>query len=174
MIIGIDEYKYEGYTNLGAAVADADRVEKFLLQRLRTPTDHITSLRNAHATRTAIINAFESLIHDPRISPGMPIVIYYAGHGAMAPKPKEWTDWLIPDNQIQMLCPTDMGDLDVNNKVVEGIPDRTVSELLLKLATAKGNNIVRVTTLEYPQGETHICLDTDPRLLLCRWHESTF
>lgn len=143
MIIGIDEYKYEGYTNLGAAVA-------------------------RQATRKGITDRFKNLIHNPTISPGMSVIIYYAGHGALAPKSKEWTNWQTPDNQIQMLCPTDMRVLDVNKKVVEGIPDRTISKLLRELVTAKGNNIVCVVTLEYSQDETHSCLDTDPQLLLCR------
>ncbi len=36
-----------------------------------------------------------------------------------------------------------MGSLDENNKVVDGIPDRTIGRLLLDLSKAKGNNIVR-------------------------------
>ncbi len=31
---------------------------------------------------------------------------------------------------------------DANGKVIEGIPDRTISRLLLDLSKAKGNNII--------------------------------
>ncbi|KAK0205134.1 caspase domain-containing protein [Desarmillaria ectypa] len=145
LVIGIDEYEYGEYENLLAAVADADRFENYLLEGLQTPREHIISLRNGQATRRAIIDGFRSLICNPRIVSGMAaIIIYYSGHGAVTPKPDEWTDWQTYDNEIEMLCPTDIGVLDVNGKVVEGIPDRTISELLLELATAKGNNITLI------------------------------
>lgn len=147
LIIGIDEYQYGEYENLVAAVADAEQFEKYLLEELRTPREHIINLRNGQATRKAIIDGFKKLISDSRIVPGMAaIIIYYSGHGAVTPKPDEWTDWQTYDNEIEMLCPADIGVLDTNDKVVEGIPDRTISELLLELATAKGNNIVRGVT----------------------------
>ncbi|KAK0469283.1 caspase domain-containing protein [Desarmillaria tabescens] len=145
LVIGINEYECGEYGNLQAAVADADRFQNYLLEGLRTPKENIISLRNQQATRKAIVEGFRSLIHDPRIVQGMAaMIIYYSGHGAVAPKPDEWTDWQTYDNEIEVLCPTDIGILDVNDKVVEGIPDRTISELLLELATAKGNNITLI------------------------------
>ncbi|PBL03063.1 hypothetical protein ARMGADRAFT_1069627 [Armillaria gallica] len=141
LIIGIDEYKQKEY-DLKAAVADANGFENFLVERLRTPSEHIINLRNDQATRKGIIDGFRSLIHDRRISPGKSaIIIYYAGHGATTSKPNEWKDWQTPDNKIELLCPTDM-KMDVgNDDGVDGIPDRTISVLLRELATAKGNNI---------------------------------
>ncbi|KAG7451529.1 uncharacterized protein BT62DRAFT_991060 [Guyanagaster necrorhizus] len=145
LVIGINEYEYGEYENLLAAVADADRFENYLLEDLQTPKKNIISLRNGQATREAIISGFRSLICNPRITQGMAaIIIYYSGHGAVAPKPDEWTDWQTYDNEIEMLCPTDIGIRDVNDNVVEGIPDRTISELLLELANAKGNNITLI------------------------------
>ncbi|KAK0451584.1 hypothetical protein EV421DRAFT_1044539 [Armillaria borealis] len=145
LVIGIDEYECGEYGNLLAAVADADRFQDYLLEDLQTPREHIISLRNGQATRKAIIDGFKSLIYNPGIVQGMAaVIIYYSGHGAVAPKPDEWTDWQTYDNEIEMLCPTDIGILDINDKVVEGIPDRTISELLLELATAKGNNITLI------------------------------
>ncbi|KAK0194259.1 caspase domain-containing protein [Armillaria mellea] len=145
LVIGIDEYECGEYGNLLAAVADADRFQDYLLGDLHTPREHIISLRNGQATRKAIIDGFKSLICNPRIVQGMAaVIIYYSGHGAVALKPDEWSDWQTYDNEIEMLCPADIGILDINNKVVEGIPDRTISELLLELATAKGNNITLI------------------------------
>ncbi len=135
LIIGIDKYKHEEYDNLRASVADADRFEKFLLNHLRTPREHIISLRNDQATRKDIIDGFRSLIHDQKISLGKSaIIINYSGHGAVAPKPNEWTDWPTSDDEIEILCPADIGILDINDKAVEGIPDRMINELLRELA----------------------------------------
>ncbi|KAK0484889.1 caspase domain-containing protein [Armillaria novae-zelandiae] len=145
LVIGIDEYECGEYGSLLAAVADADRFQDYLLEDMQTPREHIITLRNDQATRKAIIDGFKSLICNPSIVQGMAaMIIYYSGHGAVAPKPDEWTDWQTYDNEIEMLCPTDIGILDINDKVVEGIPDRTISELLLKLATVKGNNITLI------------------------------
>ncbi len=173
LVIGIDEYECGEYGDLVAAVADADRFQDYLLEDLKTPREHIISLRNGQATRKAIIDGFKSLICNPRIVQGMAaVIIYYSGHGAVAPKPDEWTDWQTYDNEIEMLCPTDIGILDTNDRVVEGIPDRTISELLLELATAKGNNIVCRSNLDYSNDEVNGCLDINSRLLSCCWNQS--
>ncbi|PBK67530.1 hypothetical protein ARMSODRAFT_976766 [Armillaria solidipes] len=74
---------------------------------------------------------------------GSAIVIYFAGHGEVANKPDEWTDWETSDNTIEMLRRADMGLLDEDNNAVEGIPDRAISELLLQLSEAKGGNSAR-------------------------------
>ncbi len=106
--------------------------------------EHITILCDKKATRTAIIQEFKNLADDPRIVRGQAIIIiYFAGHGAAADKPKEWSDWQSSDNKIEMLCPSDMGLPDGEKSVIEGIPDRTISQLLTVISNAKGNNIVR-------------------------------
>ncbi|KAK0499954.1 hypothetical protein EDD18DRAFT_1348755 [Armillaria luteobubalina] len=143
LVIGIDEYECGEYGNLLAAVADADRFQDYLIEDLQTPREHVISLRNGQATRKAIIDGFKSLIYNAKIVQGMAaMIIYYSGHGAVASKPDEWMDWQTYDNEIEMLCPTDIGILDINDKVIEGIPDRVIGELLVELAIAKGNNIV--------------------------------
>ncbi len=119
---------------------------------MHVPEKNIDKLYNERATREAIIQSFRSLETNPEIIRGeAAIIIYYAGHGATAPKPK-WKDWDTLDNTIEMLCPVDMtppeldphtGKVDVK---VEGIPDRTISCLLRDLSTEKGNNIVRLQT----------------------------
>ncbi|PBK76068.1 hypothetical protein ARMSODRAFT_950445 [Armillaria solidipes] len=145
LVMGISEYKFMGYENLQGAANDADKFEGYLREDLQTPEENIISLRDAQATRSAIIDEFTNLIQNPNIVCGRAaIVIYFAGHGAVANKPGEWTDWETSDNTIEMLCPADMGLLDEYNNVIEGIPDRTISELLLRLSEAKGNNITVV------------------------------
>ncbi|KAK0194157.1 caspase domain-containing protein [Armillaria mellea] len=143
--MGISEYKFMGYENLQGAANDADKFEGYLREDLQAPKENIISLRDAQATRSAIIDGFTNLIQNPNIVCGRAaIVIYFAGHGAAANKPGEWTDWETSDNTIEMLCPADMGLLDEYNNVIEGISDRTISELLLRLSEAKGNNITVV------------------------------
>ncbi|KAK0451478.1 caspase domain-containing protein [Armillaria borealis] len=145
LVMGISEYRFMGYENLQGAANDADKFEGYLREDLQAPEENIISLRDAQATRSAIIDEFTNLIQNPNIVCGRAaIVIYFAGHGAVANKPGEWTDWETSDNTIEMLCPADMGLLDEYNNVIEGIPDRTISELLLRLSEAKGNNITVV------------------------------
>ncbi|SJL10034.1 uncharacterized protein ARMOST_13416 [Armillaria ostoyae] len=147
LVIGVNTYEGEKYKEfqLTGAVGDANDFQKYLLEDLRVPKEHITSLRDKGATRTAIIQGFRDLGSDQRIVRGQAIiVIYFAGHGAAADKPKEWSDWESPDNRIEMLCPSDMGLLDGKKVVIEGIPDRTISQLLTVISNAKGNNITLI------------------------------
>ena len=76
------------------------------------------------------------------------IIIYFAGHGASVPKPQEWADWATAEGHIEMMCPSDM-NVKVDGKVVDGIPDRTLSVLLNRLSESKGDNIVRPQILAF-------------------------
>ncbi|PBL03057.1 hypothetical protein ARMGADRAFT_573 [Armillaria gallica] len=147
LTVGINTYKSETFKSetLQGAVNDANKFDEYLCEDLGTPKENIISLRNEEATRSAIIDGFRSLERNPKIVPDMAaIIIYYAGHGAVAQKPVEWKDWETPDDKIEMLCPYDIGSRDDNDKVVDGIPDRTISQLLLDLSTIKGNNITLI------------------------------
>ncbi|KAK0223601.1 peptidase C14, caspase domain-containing protein [Armillaria fumosa] len=163
--MGISQYKFMGYENLQGAANDADNFEGYLREDLQTPEENIISLRNAQATRSAIIDGFTNLIQNPNIVCGRAaIVIYFAGHGAVANKPGEWTDWETSDNTIEMLCPADMGLLDGYNNVIEGIPDRTINELLLRLSEAKGNNITVILDCCHAAGINRGLQHPDARL----------
>ncbi len=143
LVIGIDEYEFVEMQDLHGAVRDAQEFNSYLLNDRGVPEANIISLRNQEATRTAIIGAFRQLEDNPRITPGeVAIIIYFAGHGAVAHKPFEWTDWETPDDIVEMLCPADINHGLYREHRVEGIPDRTLSRLLLDLSKAKGNNIV--------------------------------
>ncbi|KAK0475329.1 caspase domain-containing protein [Armillaria luteobubalina] len=146
LVIGINEYKFiEPRQDLKGAVKDAENFKKYLLEDLGVAEDNIINLRDEQATRSAVIDRFRQLQGDPKIGSGKAaIIIYFAGHGARATKPTTWTDWVSSDENIEMLCPADIGALDANGKVVEGIPDRTISQFLLDLSIAKGNNITLI------------------------------
>ncbi|PBK76176.1 hypothetical protein ARMSODRAFT_1080291 [Armillaria solidipes] len=147
LTIGINTYNSASFKSeeLKGAVNDADEFEKYLCEDLGVPEENIIRLRNEEATRSAIIDGFRSLENNRKIVANMAaIIIYYAGHGAVAHKPVEWKDWETPGDEIEILCPSDMGLPDENNKIVDGIPDRTISQLLLDLSKAKGNNITLI------------------------------
>ncbi|KAK0223599.1 caspase domain-containing protein [Armillaria fumosa] len=148
LVIGVNTYDANEYKEfqLTGAVDDANAFQQYLVQDLRVPIEHVTTLRDKTATRAAIIQGFHNLAKDPRIVRGQAIIIiYFAGHGAATDKPKEWSNWESSGNQIEMLCPCDMGLPDGSGEmnVIEGIPDRTISQLLAKISNTKGNNIVR-------------------------------
>ncbi|KAK0243748.1 hypothetical protein EDD85DRAFT_945078 [Armillaria nabsnona] len=146
LVIGIDEYKFvEPKQDLHSAVRDADEVNRYLLNDRGVPEANIINLRNGRATRLAIIEVFIELKNDLRITPGeVAIIIYFAGHGAVAHKPSAWKNWETPDDKVKMLCPADINP-GINRKdKVDGIPDRMPSQLILDLSKAKGNNITLI------------------------------
>ncbi|QRW26006.1 ICE-like protease (caspase) p20 domain protein [Rhizoctonia solani] len=123
LTIGIDEYS--SLKALKGAVSDADDVSNFLMADLGVPSDHIVNLRNEHATRKRIIDEFQNLWSNPHINRGDPILIYYAGHGGLAEANQEWKE-RYGAKKIQTNC----------------IPDKTIAQLLNKLAAEKGDNII--------------------------------
>ena len=141
LIIGINKYKTvePPFLNLKGAVPDADRVQSYLQRHLGVPNSQIRNLRDSEATRAAILHEINALITDDRIQRGDPIVIFYAGHGSMAPTPEGWetgrptSKLLLPHDY---LCENEKGEK------VHGIPDRTLGVLLERLASIKGDNIV--------------------------------
>ncbi|KAK0243749.1 caspase domain-containing protein [Armillaria nabsnona] len=128
LVIGIDEYKFvEPKQDLQGAIRDADEFNRYLLNDRGVPEVNIINLRNGQATRLAIIEAFIELKNNLRITPGeVAIIIYFAGHGAVAHKPSTWKNWETPTGEVKMLCPADINH-DLNRK------DK-----------AKGNNITLI------------------------------
>ncbi|RXW15391.1 hypothetical protein EST38_g10463 [Candolleomyces aberdarensis] len=142
LIIGIDDYlENTGIDKLRGAVADADRIRNWLIDDFQVSPFQIRDLRNEKATRGAIIQALVDLSINPRIQHDDPILIYYAGYGSEALAPKRWR-WGSP--RIQMIVPWDYKHPDGHDRVVWGIPDRTLGVLLDQMAKRKGNNITVV------------------------------
>ncbi|KAK0421667.1 caspase domain-containing protein [Armillaria borealis] len=155
LVIGINEYKFiEPTNNLHGAVEDANAFENYLVKDLLVPKANIINLRDEKATRSAIIDGFEELQRNSKIIPReVAIIIYFAGHGAVAEKPQTWTDWVTPGNKVEMLCPADINQVINGKDKVEGIPDRTLSQLLLDLSNAKGNNITLILDCCHAAGQ---------------------
>ncbi|KZP22899.1 hypothetical protein FIBSPDRAFT_930844 [Athelia psychrophila] len=139
LIVGIN--KYDFITKLSGCVSDAESVEDFLTKDLQVPKQHIISLRDEQASRSAIIQAFGDLANDIRIKRGDPIFIFFAGHGSELPAPKGWAAGG-SDSKIQALVPQDYNSSASDpKKLVYAIPDRTIGALINKISREKGNNI---------------------------------
>jgi hypothetical protein len=139
-------------------VQDANDFEHYLTTRLHVPQSNIINLRNAAATRSAILNAFQTLkdLTSTHLKPGhsniaaedVGIIVFFSGHGTRGEKPEEWKDWATFDNYYEAICPADMGTKDSDKPdtdEVPAIPDRTIAALVNQLSEARGNNIVRVS-----------------------------
>ncbi|KZT03693.1 uncharacterized protein LAESUDRAFT_331738 [Laetiporus sulphureus 93-53] len=143
LVIAIDRYRSDRIEDLAGCENDAKNIIGYLTGNLGVPPAHIKFLRNEEATREAILAAFQShLLENPEIQNGDAIVFYYAGHGSRVESPREW---LVPDgNMIETICPHDESTEDVTGNVVCGIPDRTFSALMRRLAHQKGDNITAI------------------------------
>jgi hypothetical protein len=78
LLIGIDDYpklnKLEGCVN------DVELMHNILWERFAFPPENLTLLRNAQATRDAILSALDALVESTNRNDI--IVIHYAGHGS--------------------------------------------------------------------------------------------
>jgi hypothetical protein len=146
LIIGINKYKNadnDNITNLRGAIADSTEVERFLIHDLHVPPENIVHLNDSCATRGRIVNEIERLARNPQIQPGDPILIYYAGHGGLAPAPSSWPT----NSNIQMILPHDFLPQTSEKEWEQGIPDLTIGALLQQIAKEKGDNIVCISPL---------------------------
>ncbi|QRW26011.1 ICE-like protease (caspase) p20 domain protein [Rhizoctonia solani] len=139
LVIGINNYKH--ITPLDGAASDADEIFKFLTFDLKVPPNHIINLRNEQASRVNILQGFRSLVHDPRIKNGDPILIFYAGHGGSY-QPSRQQKRLYGAGKIQVIFPQDYKfPIPGSTELVNCIPDKTIGVLLNEIAAAKGNNL---------------------------------
>ncbi|PBK59493.1 hypothetical protein ARMSODRAFT_982981 [Armillaria solidipes] len=150
LVIGIDKYQCKEYKDLQGACSDADKFEAYLVEALGTPKANIISLRDEHATRSAIIDKLIRMKDNADMQRDTAaIVIYFAGYGAATTDPVGRADGNTSNEKIGMLCPTDIGVLDKSGDVVNGILARTINQLLLELSLAHGNNITLILDCSY-------------------------
>ncbi|SJL08996.1 uncharacterized protein ARMOST_12372 [Armillaria ostoyae] len=171
LIIGIDKYQRKDYSDLQGACSDADKFEAFLLEDLQTPKANIVSLRDGKATRSAIINELIEMKDNTVVQQDVAaFIIYFAGYGAATTDPVGQTDGNTSNKKIEMLCPTDIGIVDKNNGIVNGIPARTINQLLSELSSfVEGNNIILILDCSYAaipsdaQKSADVPAGTEPR-----------
>ena len=143
LAIGIDNYQCNAIRDLQGCKRDAESIRECLSDIFRVPSDHFLLLTNEAATRSAIITGFENhLIKNSNIERGDAIVLFYAGHGSRTVAPR---GWVADDSKVETICPYDERTFDDNGGEIFGIPDRTIGGLLRRLASSKGDNIVRLT-----------------------------
>ena len=138
MLIGVDQYQSVDLEALEGAVADTLSVCDYLHEKLHVPLNQIAILHNETATRTAIIQQLHLLRKRHTLHGGDPILIFFAGHGAQAKAPPNWTT-----KTYEMLCPHDFIPETTKGIVGQGISDIAFGAQLRDLAKEKGDNIVR-------------------------------
>jgi len=119
LLVGIDEYR-PPLLSLKGCLNDIEDVYQYLGEAVGAPA-RVLQLRNADATRAAVIDAFRR--HLGRAGPGDSALFWYSGHGSVAPVPPQW--WhLEPDG-------TTMQTLVCADSRHDGVPDLLDKELAL-------------------------------------------
>lgn len=143
LIVGVDEYRSDMVQNLSGCANDAREFKDLLENVFCVPGQKIKTLCNARATRSAIIYAFkEHFLNNGDIQDGDALVFFFSGHGSYGTAPD---DWPAEHDRIELICPYDYLTED-HKGAMWGIPDRTLSGLMHKLASCKSDNIVRSTS----------------------------
>ena len=148
---------------------------------MQVPEEHIVRLTNEQATRKEILARFHShFIENPSVLKGDAMVFYFAGHGDQRELEIEtFTSHASTDKAqtyfVETICPWDEGmqDETIPGSQVFGIPDRTISALMQRLAHTKDDNIVCMFMLPcVDSGSIHSngFLAHDIRFLSFRWH----
>lgn len=118
-------------------------VDEFLQTSIGVPKHRIQILRNEDANRLNILQYIGALASNPQIDSGDPILIFFAGYGALATRPAGWPQSEKADSHsVEMLCPYDFVPRTTNDLEGQGIPDVTLGALLHKISEVKGDNIV--------------------------------
>jgi Caspase domain len=147
LLIAINKYKNPEIRELSGCVNDCNKMRNYLTSRRGVPESHIIVLTNEAATRQAILSNFEShLVQNPRIKKGDAIIFYYAGHGSRVEAP---SGWFTGDNKMETICPYDERTRNSTDELIHGIPDRTIDALFRRLASHKGDNIVRALSISF-------------------------
>ncbi|PBK90853.1 hypothetical protein ARMGADRAFT_1014513 [Armillaria gallica] len=158
VLVGIDGYL--SYP-LRGCVADALTMEQYLVDDIFVPRERIQRLLgparygdtstdvSSIPSRANILSILLSLITNPSIEYGDPIIIYFAGHGSRYP----WSD--VDDDPdydeelddersqhfVEALCPMDRNTIDSSGAPIPDITDRELNTILAQISYAKGNRI---------------------------------
>ncbi len=90
-------------------------------------------------SRTHIIDALLSIIHNPEILHGDNIIIYYSGHGSCYPSEEKGDNTKI--EYIEALCPIDRDTINDDGQPVPDISDREFNTILALISRAKGHRV---------------------------------
>ncbi|KAK0441712.1 uncharacterized protein EV420DRAFT_1223024, partial [Desarmillaria tabescens] len=159
VVIGIDGYSYYP---LRGCVADTLAVKHYLEEDLLMPKERIQSLlgpadrsdksndTSSFPSRANILAVLLSLITNPNIEHGDPIIIFFARHGSRYPlsddddEPDFFDE--VPDDErsrkfVEALCPMDRNTLDSSGTFVPDITDCEINTILSQISHTKGHRI---------------------------------
>ncbi len=80
LLIGINDYATDQFTDLRGAVNDVETVRQVLTQRFGFPEANVTVLTDAAATRAAILAAVRKLVAEA--GPKDTVYLHFSGHGS--------------------------------------------------------------------------------------------
>ncbi|KAK0444184.1 hypothetical protein EV421DRAFT_497062 [Armillaria borealis] len=109
-----------------------ERIQLFLGSK-----EHISPADPMNPSRTHIMDALLSIIHNPEILYGDNIIIYYSGHGSCYPFEEKGNDI----EYIEALCPIDRDTIGDDGQPIPDISDREFNTILTLISRAKGHCI---------------------------------
>ncbi len=137
LFVGIN--KYQNVTPLFGCVEDINAIEEFFTNRIAPESRAFVALRDAEATREAIIDGFRT--HLSRAREDDIALFYYCGHGSTEPAPPEWQSF-DSDGKNQTLIP-----VDARANGVYDIADKELTALIQGVHDAAGNDRVQVVVI---------------------------
>lgn len=81
LLIGINEYKAASVSDLGGCVNDVELMKSLLVGKFDFPAENVLVLRDAQATRNAILDAIQKHLIEPA-GPNDVLLLHYSGHGS--------------------------------------------------------------------------------------------
>jgi Caspase domain len=103
LIIGINRYQH--VSPLSCARNDAEAIADILIRKFRFPSQRVSLLTDAAATRDGIRTAFFKYVHGADVQPDDRIIVFFAGHGHTVRGRRGETGFLIPvDGKIDELA----------------------------------------------------------------------
>jgi hypothetical protein len=130
LLIGINEYAYDGIPDLKGCEHDVDLVQKVLTTKYGFPEGNIKIILSADATKANMVAAIRSwLIEKPKA--GDVVVLYYSGHGVQIEDVNGDED----DGYDEALCPTDTAPNAAATEFVNVLLDDELNQLLSQIPT---------------------------------------
>jgi uncharacterized caspase-like protein len=110
LLIGVGDSAYPNWS-LPVTVKDVQALQAILIDTnlcaYPNDTEHIRLLKDAQATRQAILDSMDWLASQASLDPDATIILYYSGHG-----------WLDPSTQHYYLIPHDIEPFDIASSAV--------------------------------------------------------
>ncbi|KAK0445214.1 hypothetical protein EV421DRAFT_2018422 [Armillaria borealis] len=145
VLIGVDG---DPHYPLHGCVSDAGLMEKYLVEDLGVPSDHIQRLLGPTGGETP--TTLHSLIDNADILPGDNIIVYFAGNGARYDAeeyyrnrvPLEFS--LASIRPLNVLCPLDRAARDDNRSEILDISVREIEAIFTQISQQKGQKITLI------------------------------